>query len=91
MLTFPTLESADILTVQEARVTANPFNFDVPLLQSFFAPTAWEEDNEVKYWVSEFLAGSVCSAAFPLEKGKTKQLNRWVQDLGPELTTRAGR
>ena len=62
MLTFPTLESADILTVAEARVTGNPFNFDVPLLQSFFAPTAWEEDNEIKYWVSEFLAGSVCSA-----------------------------
>ncbi len=62
MLTFPKLESADILTVAEARVTSNPFNFDVPLLQSFFAPTAWEEDNEIKYWIGEFLAGSVCSA-----------------------------
>ena len=62
MLTFPNLESADILTVAEAKVTANPFNFDVPLLKSFFAPTAWEEDNEISYWVCEFLAGSVCSA-----------------------------
>jgi hypothetical protein len=88
MLTFPTLESADILTVAEARVTTNPFTFDVPLLQSFFAQTAWEEDNEVRYWVGEFLAGSVCSALhYILNVSMVKTERKILSRLNDESAT----
>jgi len=62
MLTFPNIESADIIEVREAHVTGNPFKIDVPLLKSFFPSTKWEEDNGLLYWVIKFLAGSPASS-----------------------------
>jgi len=62
-LTFENLESADIITVRDApQVTASPFGFSQQQLLDYFPPTQWEQDNDIVYWVVDFLAGSPCSA-----------------------------
>ena len=62
-LTFKTLESADIITVKDApKVTTTPFGFSQQQLTDYFPPTQWEQDNDLIYWVVDFLAGSTCSA-----------------------------
>jgi hypothetical protein len=62
-LTFENLESADIITVRDApQVTASLFDLNHQLLKAYFPPTQWEQDNDIVYWVVDFLAGSPCSA-----------------------------
>ncbi len=64
-LSFKTLESADIITVKDApQVTASLFDLNYQLLKAYFPPTQWEQDNDIVYWVVDFLAGAPCSSLY---------------------------